>query len=212
MRKRTGKLCLCIVYCALALVGLAADFGLFSGRITARPFVYYTSLSNMLCSAFMFAALIHAVRFPDRELWPRCKFVFVVMILLTAIVYNLLLNGYPSWSAYFAAVKNSLYHLILPVLFVLDWIVFYRRGRVKPLDPILALGIPVLYVVYILLRAAIVKWAGISVRVLYPYFFLNVDSLGWGGFARWMGILLAGLLALGYGLFGLDRLLSGRKA
>ena len=66
---------------------------------------------------------------------------------------------------------------------------------------------PLIYVVYILARAAVIKWTGITVSVLYPYFFMNVDRLGWGGFALWMAILLAGILALGCSLYALDRLL-----
>ena len=211
MRKRTLQLLFYILYCLLAAVGLVLDFGFFTGNISTNPFVFYTSLSNMLCSGFMLAALVRNLRNPTGEPWHRCKFLFVVMILVTAIVYNLLLNSYNSVIAYFANVKNALYHLILPVLFVLDWFLFYRRGAVKLTYPLLAVGIPLAYVVYILLRAFMVKSAGTAVGVLYPYFFLNVDRLGWAGFAMWMGILLVALLLLGYGLCGLDRLLC-RKA
>ena len=208
MKERLLHLGFYAVYCVLALVGLLANFGVFSGRISLRPFVYYTSLSNMLCSGFMLVSFFRCFRREEGETWPLCKFLFVVMILVTAIVYNLLLNPYQSLADYFSSVKNSLYHLILPVLFLLDWFLFYRKGTVKPLYPLLAVGIPLAYVVYILARAFAVKTAGITVSVLYPYFFLNVDRLGWNGFLLWMGLLLAGLLLLGYGLYGLDRLLA----
>ena len=201
---RTLFLC---VYCVLAVVGFVADFGFFAGRITGRPLVFYTSLSNMVCSIFMFAALVQNFRKGKRDPWPGCKFVFAVMILVTAIVYNLLLNSYRSVTAYFADLKNCLYHLILPLLFFLDWLLFYRRGTVKKLYSLLAVLPPLIYVVYILARAAVIKWTGITGSVLYPYFFLNVDRLGWGGFALWMAILLAGILALGCSLYALDRLL-----
>lgn len=210
MKKRVAHLAFCSVYCVLALIGLLADFGAFGGGISTRPFVYYTSLSNMLCSAFMVISLIRNLKHGEMERWPLCKFMFVVMILLTAIVYNLLLNSYSSVIAYFAAYKNALYHLILPVMFVLDWLFFYKRGTAKPSYPLLALTIPFAYVIYILIRAFVVRSAGLTVSILYPYFFLNVDRLGWPGFLLWMGILLAMLLMLGYVLYGLDRLLSRR--
>ena len=211
MKKRTAQLAFYGVYCVLALVGLLADFGAFGGGFTTRPLVFYTSLSNMLCSAFMALSLLKHLRQGDGESWPLCKFMFVVMILLTAIVFNLLLNPYGSVIAYFAAYKNALYHLILPVMFCLDWLLFYRRGSVKSHAPLLALTIPLVYVIYIMLRSYAVKSAGITVDVLYPYFFLNVDRLGWQGFFMWIGILLGLLLLLGYGLYGLDRLLSRKR-
>ena len=212
MRKRTAQLIFYLLYCLLAAVGFVLDFGFFTGNISTNPFVFYTSLSNMLCSGFMLAALIRRILRRTGEPWHRCKFLFVIMILVTAIVYNLLLNSYSSVAAYFANVKNALYHLILPVLFVLDWILYYKRGMVKPVYPLLAVGIPLVYVMYILLRAVIVKSAGTAVAVLYPYFFLNVDKLGWAGFAMWMAILLAALLLLGYSLYGMDRLLAKTKS
>lgn len=211
MKKRNAHLAFCGIYCILALIGFLADFGVFGGGFTTRPFVFYTSLSNMLCSAFMVVSLIRNLRHREVGVFPRCKFLFVIMILLTAIVFNLFLNYFNSVIAYFAAFKNALYHLILPVMFVLDWFIFYKRGSVKLFDPVLALGIPLVYVIYIMLRAYVVESAGITVSVLYPYFFLNIDRLGWSGFFLWIGILLVMLLVLGYGLYGLDKFFSRKR-
>ena len=213
MKKRTAKLCFYSTYCVLALVGTLLDFGVFTGKISTRPLVYYTSLSNMVCSIFMLISLVRCIRNIEQNhgVMSFCKYTFVIMILLTAIVYNVLLNRYNSLIAYFADIKNSLYHFILPILFFLDWILFYRRGMVKWLYPLAALAFPLVYVLYIIIRAAVVNTAGIAVSVLYPYFFLNVEKLGWFGFGLWMGILLIGLIILGYGLYALDRLLCRRS-
>jgi hypothetical protein len=40
---------------------------------------------------------------------------------------------------------------------------------------------------------------------LYPYFFLNVERLGFGGVALWVIILVIIFIALGYILFMFDR-------
>lgn len=202
--KRAAKIVFYLVYCALGIYCILLDFGYPKVRFKWEPFVYYTSLSNMLCIGFSFLSLVWAI-FSRRDFAPRVKFAFSVMIAVTAIVYNLFLNGYTSIGAYFAATKNGLYHLLLPLFFCLDWLIFYGRGRVKPFDPLLAATIPLAYVIYILVRAEVVLKIGRYVRVRYPYFFLNVDILGWDGLALWLCGLLAGVLALGYGFFGLDR-------
>lgn len=62
MKKRTAHLFFSIVYCVLGLIGLLLDFKLLSGSPTARPFVFYTSWSNMLCSGFMLASLLRNIR------------------------------------------------------------------------------------------------------------------------------------------------------
>ena len=207
--KRAAKIVFYLVYCALGIYCILLDFGYPKVRFKWEPFVYYTSLSNMLCIGFTFLSLVWAF-FSKRAFAPRVKFAFSVMIAVTAIVYNLFLNGYTSIAAYFAATKNGLYHLLLPLFFCLDWLIFYGRGRVKPFDPLLAATIPLAYVIYILVRAEVVLKIGRYVRVRYPYFFLNVDILGWDGLAMWLGALLIGVLALGYVLYTLDRLLSRR--
>lgn len=207
--KRAPQLAFYGIYCILGVYCMLIDFGAFRGRFSAEPFVYYTSLSNMVCIGFTLLCFLHQLLHSKepRDFAPRLKYALVVMILITAIVYNLLLSKYTSLAAYFTPTKNGLYHLLLPVGFFLDWLIFYGHGRIKARDPLLAVGIPLLYVIYILLRAAIVRTNGIYARTLYPYFFMNIDTLGWEGFLLWMGILLAGVLALGYGLYAIDRLI-----
>jgi hypothetical protein len=213
MKKKTAHLCFCTVYCVLGLVGLMLDFKLLSGSPTARPFVFYTSWSNMLCSGFMLASLLQNIRQKDASqgFAPVCKFLFTVMILLTAVVHNFLLEYLSSVLSYFLDVKNCLHHLILPVLFFLDWLFFYPKGTLKLWQPVLSPVIPLAYVCYILARAAFVRQLGITVNVLYPYFFLNVEKTGWQGFGLWMGILFVMLLALGYGIYGIDRMLQRKQ-
>lgn len=195
------------LYCLLAAVAFVMDFGFFECKFTGRPLVYYTSLSNMACGVFMLASLVPNFQTGKQDPWPGWKFVFTVMILITTLVYNLLLNSHRSLFSYFADVKNALQHLILPVMFVLDWFFFYRRGTAKPRHALLTVLPPMIYAIYTVVRAAIIKAAGIPTMILYPYFFLNLDRLGWNGFSLWMAILLAGILALSYGLYALDRLL-----
>lgn len=47
---------------------------------------------------------------------------------------------------------------------------------------------------------------------IYPYFFLNVETIGVGGVAKWCAVLLAAFVAVGYLLLGIDRLLYGIRS
>lgn len=197
-------------YCMLAVVGFLAQLGVFQGVLNRSYLVYYTNLSNLLCMVFGFCSLVHLLR-GGRDYAPALKFVFCIMISVTFILYNGLLAHYSSILAYFSSLKNGLNHCILPILFVLDWAVFYERGKTKWTYPLLSVIPPAVYVAYILIRAAILDATGRTAAVVYPYYFLNLANLGWGGFLRWMGILLAGFLALGYVLCALDHWLGRRK-
>lgn len=199
------------IYCLLAVVGFLAQLGLFQGVLNRSYLVFYTNLSNFLCMIFGFCSLIRTASGRKTENFaPGLKFVFLIMISITFILYNGLLANYPSILAYFSSLKNGLNHCILPVLFVLEWFLFYERGKTKWTYPLLSALPPFLYVVYILIRAALLDFLGKKAAVVYPYYFLNLPDLGWWGFLRWMGTLLFAFLSLGYALCALDHWL-GRK-
>ena len=211
MKKRTIHLVFCSVYCIFAVYACLSDFGLLPGSVYGSPFAYYTSLSNMACGVFMFAALIRNIRKGEVGIWPECKFILMISIIVTAIGYQWLLKIYSIEVPYFITLQNGLYHLVLPVMFCLDWLLFYRRGAVRFWHPLLETVIASLYTVYILLRAAVIRWFGISNAVLYPYFFVNPDYIGWAGVGYWVMVMAAAHLALGYGLYVMDRLFQKRK-
>ena len=211
MKKRAVHLVFCGVYCFLGVYACLGDFGLLPGSVYGSPFAYYTSLSNMACGVFMVAALIRNIRKGEVGIWPGAKFILMISMIVTAIGYRWLLNIYSIEVPYFITPQNGLYHLVLPVMFCLDWLLFYGRGAVRLWYPLLETVIASLYTVYIMIRAAVIKWFGISNAVLYPYFFVNLDDLGWIGVAYWVGVMFLAHLALGYGLCVIDRLFRKRK-
>ena len=50
---------------------------------------------------------------------------------------------------------------------------------------------------------------GTTTPLIYPYFFVNLETQGVGGVAKWIVILLAAFVAAGFIFFGLDKL--GKK-
>ena len=52
---------------------------------------------------------------------------------------------------------------------------------------------------------------GTTTPLIYPYFFVNLDTQGVGGVLQWIGILSAAFIAAGYLLLGLDRLGKKKK-
>ena len=194
------------------MLGFAAQLGLFQGVLNRSYLVYYTNLSNLLCMLFMFFALAETLSKKETvDFAPALKFVFLIMISVTFILYNVLLADYPSILAYFSSLKNGLNHCILPILFVLDWVLFYERGKSRWTWPLLSILPPFCYVVYILDRAKILQITCRLAPVVYPYYFLNLNSLGWSGFLRWMAILLAAFLVLGFVLCAMDRCLGKKQ-
>jgi hypothetical protein len=69
---------------------------------------------------------------------------------------------------------------------------------------------------FIFIQAAILKFdtsiliPGTTTPLIYPYFFVNLETQGVGGVAKWAVLLLVAFMAVGFLFYGIDRLL-GRK-
>ena len=207
--KRTPQLVFQTVYTVLALIGILCSLGLFDADFNENFYVYYTNQSNYICAGVIFAALLDTYKKAERgengccTTSPTFTFLSVILILVTFLVYNLLLAD-QSPLEYFTSLSNVLMHCILPLLFLLHWFLFYEHGNMRWYHPLLCMVMPLLYVVFILIRAPFVS--GDPDAVVYPYFFLDMDALGIGGFLGWIVVLLLVFIAIGYLFYGLDRL------
>ena len=92
---------------------------------------------------------------------------------------------------------------------------FYKRGETKWYYPIASVGFPLAYVIFLLIQAIVLKFdssiliPGSQTPLIYPYFFVNLDTQGIPGVLMWIAILSVAFVAAGFLFFGLDRL--GKK-
>ena len=146
---------------------------------------------------------------------PLLKFIGMLGILLTFLVFNIMLAGSRdpqlNWR-----VGSPCFHVVLPILYISDWFLFYERRQAKWYYPIASVSFPLGYMVFIFIQAAIMRFdtsvliPGSTTPLIYPYFFVNLQTQGVGGVAKWMLILLVAFVAMGYLFLGADRL--GRKS
>ena len=221
IKNRTAQLIFQTVYCTLGFVGCFASLGIFENiqQIRWDFYVHFTNISNFLCIGVMLAALIQTAKKKEDSYVsaaPLLKFIGMLGILLTFLVFNLMLAGaagrdpQANWR-----VGSLIFHVTLPVLYIADWFLFYERKKCKWYYPIASIAFPLVYVVFLLVQAIILKFDAsvliptTSTPLIYPYFFVNLDTQGVTGVLMWIGILSAAFVAVGYLLFGLDKL--GKK-
>lgn len=169
---------------------------------------YYTNLSNycvFFVSIAVTASTLRRVLKGEREGYNTCmrtfKFMTVVMILVTFLVVIFLLNS-PLEADYWLNLGNMSYHCLAPLLFILDYILFDEKCTVSVLAPLYGFLPPLVYVGYILILGAAIP------NFEYPYFFLDVATLGYGGVLLWVLGLLAVFAVLGYLLWLWNRLVK----
>jgi hypothetical protein len=67
-------------------------------------------------------------------------------------------------------------------------------------------------VIFLLIQAVILKFdtsiliPNSQTPLIYPYFFVNLDTQGIGGVLMWIAILSVAFAAVGFGFFGLDKI------
>ncbi|MBR1455443.1 MAG: Pr6Pr family membrane protein, partial [Lachnospiraceae bacterium] len=108
-------------------------------------------------------------------------------------------------------------HIILPLMFTFDFILFYEHGKLKWYYPIMSAIFPLLYAAFVYIHAAIYKfdssiyYPGRKDPFIYPYFFLNLDKYGVAGVIRNILIILVVFVVFGYVIFLVDRLFNRDK-
>ena len=216
IKNRTTQLIYQTIYCTLGLVGIIASLGIFDDVQNLRWdfYVHFTNLSNYLCIGSVFAEFVQTVK-KNKDIYvstaPFLKFIGVLAILLTFLVFNLLLAGRPdrdpqaNWR-----ISSISFHVILPIMYVIDWLLFYEHKKVRWFYPLTSVIFPLVYIVFVYVRAAILNFNP-EVPYIYPYFFLNLETQGVAGVAKWVVILFAGFVALGYIFYGIDKIVKSKR-
>ena len=221
IKNRTAQLIFQTIYCTLGLVGCVASLGIFDNINMIRWdfYVHFTNISNYLCLGVMVAGLVQTIRKKEDSYVsaaPVMKFIGMLGILLTFLVFNIMLAGaegrdpQANWR-----IGSILAHVVLPLMYIADWFLFYERKQCKWYYPIASIGFPLGYVIFLLVQAIILNFntsiliPGTTTPLIYPYFFVNLDTQGLPGVLMWIAVLTVAFVAVGYLFFGIDKL--GKK-
>lgn len=196
-----------ILFAVVGWTGLIGQYALLLNSDTRSVlgstvvfFSYFTILTNVLVAL----ALTAPALFPDSRLgrWTATEGVraaLAMYIAVVGIVYHTLLDAV--WDPQGLLIYiNQILHTVIPIAFVLDWLLFVPKGRLRWMDPLKWLVYPLLYGVFTVIHGQIIGW--------YPYWFIDIGALGWGpAFVNFVG-LLGLFLILGLIVVALDRALS----
>ena len=198
---RTLRFIVVILYIAVA------TYGCFSSWLYGtRFFLYFTNLGNLYCLALMVNELVRLIRRKSLSL-PLLQWEFggLISILVIGAVYNLLL-GDPTSAAYWDNKPSVCLHLITPILYA---IYFLSTRPVRKVDVggiQCSILLPYLYIAFIYTRHLITgdQW--------FPYFFLDINRIGWSGALGWIIALTVVFVLTGFFFIYLGKKRSARKA
>ena len=223
IKNRTAQLIFQTIYCTLGVVGCVACLGIFDDIKMIRWdfYVYFTNISNFLCLGVMITALIQTAKKKEDSFvssTPLLKFIGMLGILLTFLVFNIMLAGEEGRDPQLNWRIGSLtFHVVLPIMYIADWFLFYERKNCKWNYPLISVSFPLGYAIFLLIHAAILKFDSSILTptgkgiLIYPYFFVNLDKLGVPGVLMWVAILSVAFIAIGYLFYGLDRITKKKE-
>ena len=171
---------------------------------------FFTIQSNVAYGVFAGWAA-----FRGRATPPALKGAVTLYVAITGLVYHLVLTNPASGFAVGPvqrdlpeAIGNQLLHTVVPLLAVLDWLLFDERGRFRWRYALYWLAFPLGYLAFALIRGLIVH--------RYPYPFIDVRDLGYDGVsisavAFAVAFWILGLLFVAIDHAG-DRLLRRRRS
>ena len=217
IENKTFKQLYRMIFIVLCTTGITLQYAIVSKIGKAEVLTcYYTILSNFLC-LFYFAYLI--VKQPEKES-ALIKGAVTIAITITGLVYHFMLNGAMEAGVgavakvtFMEVLANTLVHYVVPIMTVVDYFLFAKKGNFKWLYAFSWLLIPFAYVVFIMIRAEVSQtlFAGFSGMSRYPYPFVDVDLYGFPKVALMVSVILLAVLVLGFILYGIDFLLGKYK-
>jgi hypothetical protein len=185
MNKRTLLLVARLFFGLFTFYAIGVQFGIHlrEGFNPVNFFSYFTNLSNLFLAYILVTGALNLWRnrkpTPGQELARGASVVYIAVV---GIVFSILLR-----EVELGALRpwiNTLLHYINPIVGVADWFIDPPQNRISLRASRVWLVFPVAYLVYTLLRGAVVSW--------YPYPFLNPATVGgYGAVALYcLGILL----------------------
>ena len=204
-----------LILVAVATYGLLDGSGLLAGSYDANFPHMFTNISNLFAWLYFLLAAISLINKRGESesaiFAPTMKYTATISLLVTMLIAHFMLfdamfqDGQLVW--HLVAM-----HYAVPIMALLDWLFFDRKGNMPVWGPFAWMSLVVAYLV--------VVFVGVNVFGLYlgggttadltsyPYTFLDPALSGIGGVAGFVAAMLVAFIVLGFVLFGIDRLLA----
>jgi hypothetical protein len=200
-----------------SFIFVLAIFGIYLTLVDAvNPFEaisYFTTLVNgyAVMSYLFFIFNLIFKKYPT-GLLVFMKQNLMVFLLLTLVVYSFVLIPYIAdhqLNYQIFSLKDIVIHYAVPLLVVLDYALFSPKGQIKKSYLLINLVGLVVYLLYLYLYTSFGgRFTMNGALTMYPYFFLDIPTLGIVNFSMIAAAIVAIVLLLGWCIYQIDELIS----
>lgn len=165
-------------------------------------FSFFTILSNMAAVAFLLFASVASEKTWSLVRTQQVRGAITLYMLMTGVIFAILLSGLKDVALTAVPWDNIVLHYIMPIVLIADWLLYPPRTKLSYKIVTLWAVIPVAYVVYSLVRGAVISW--------YPYPFLNATANGYPSVIITTLILAVVVIAAALGIVWYSRWRLGK--
>lgn len=173
------------------------------GDATVVMFSFFTNLTNLIIIVMAGALLVGRGRLYRWFNSPVVQAACCLYIAFVGLGFWFILGGPGDVPTLLDWIPQLTAHTLSPILGVVFWLRCVEKGKLNGRHPFIWLAYPIAYLIYWLIRGPIVGY--------YPYFFVDVNALGYSGVAMWSGALIVLFLILGTIMWRIDRWQAGRQ-
>lgn len=208
IKNKTLSVSFKIIIVLSALYGVYLNSGL-PEKFSPQMFLYYTILSNILCLGYFIYASIITIINDEHKLNMSLKGSVTMAITVTMIIYWFILVPAGFVMGDGKQLANLLVHLFVPLLVLLDYLLFDPKGKLQKKDPLFWLSIPLAYYIFTFIAYFF------DVRYMsdtrFPYFFIDHTIIGIPNVILSVCGLIIFFVVLGYLIYFIDYLLSKKQ-
>lgn len=152
-------------------------------------FSFFTIWSNVIAAAVLAWAVIAGISHRRRRVESRALSLALICastyMIVTGIVYNALLRGVELPQGTTVPWSNEVLHLVTPIFMVIVVVTArYRGPRLRWRDLAVVVSVPLVWILYTLIRGPLVTNPRTGERWWYPYPFLDPHVVAGG----WIGV------------------------
>jgi hypothetical protein len=211
--KQNIEKCILWVMCITGIIGLTVQFIRVSNRVSM--FYYYTILTNILCITIgLFLCFNEKIK--ENKLITIIRFLLGPAIIIVFFVSHFFLKNtsevYGSIKNIWQLITDLCLHYIVPIIYVVDWILFFPKDKTTWKLPLISLFWPIIYCIFVYIRAFFGSefYTGYGMSK-YPYIFLDIDKIGILSVCLWILGLAVAHISLGYLFIAINKLILCRN-
>lgn len=207
-----------VVFLLLVTWALLDGAGILEGHYRENFPHMFTNISNIAAWVYFLCAAIRLMLQRERAcaapFAPVFKYTATISLLVTMIIAHFMVfdamfqNGKLVWHL-------VVMHYVAPCMALLDWLLFDEKGKMPAWGPFAWVSLAVAYLSFTMIAVGVFgvyMGGGTTADITpYPYDFLDPSIVGTGAVIGFCAGMIAAFIALGYVLFGIDRLMGRMK-